>query len=573
MEFRAFDDAKTAVDRESCVGEATNESTSRGGFGPRRKYDKVSATSADDLLQTGRSTAAHPAHGANTVISHGALDDTPIPPAIKAPAAAETTIDDAIDALGTGGFQRTLLFAAGLCFMADSMEIMLLSFLSGILEAEWGLTGGQTATITSCVFAGSLIGTLLWGPLGDKVGRRPVFIICAFLISIFGIATAFATGFVSLVVTRFMVGFGVGGLTVPFDVLAEFLPTQTRGKYLMLIEYFWTAGSMGVPVVAYFTIGRGAHWRIFVALCAIPCLASAVIGMYCVPESPRWLVSQGRKTEAKMIIRQAAVRNGLNPDDVIADDTEIRDEEEESSRFLDLLKPKWRNLTFKLWGTWCGFAFGYYGTIIAVTRVFESEGDSGDGDGAGTVDFDYGAIFISSSAELVGTALVIFTIDRMGRVPTQVVAYCVGGTALFLLCSFSTIWSRGPLVTIAFCARVCEMMGSCTTWVITAEVLSTEIRTTGHSAANAVGRLGGFFSPYVVAGNTSLPVVGIVMLFVHGFTAFCASRLPETKGKAIGRVNQASTGFAAEDISQATELSSVAPRERVELPIRLHELT
>ena len=81
-----------------------------------------------------------------------------------------------------------------------------------------------------------------------------------------------------------------------------------------------------------------------------------------------------------------------------------------------------------------------------------------------------------------------------------------------------------------------EMMGSCVTWVTTAEILTTEIRTTGHSAANAMGRTGAFLSPYLV-GTMSLQAVGSIMLLIHLFTAFCAWNLPETKGREIGHTS------------------------------------
>eukprot|EP00970_Alexandrium_tamarense_P002933 scaffold420_cov184-Alexandrium_tamarense.AAC.8 len=97
--------------------------------------------------------------------------------------------------------------------------------------------------MTACVFAGSLFGTLTLGYLGDHYGRRPAFLLSCAIISVFGVLTAFSTGYSSLLGIRFMVGFGVGGLTVPFDIFAEFLPTSARGKHLLVIEYFWTAGS------------------------------------------------------------------------------------------------------------------------------------------------------------------------------------------------------------------------------------------------------------------------------------------------------------------------------------------
>lgn len=484
------------------------------------------------------------------------------------------SIDAAIDSLGTGQFQIRVLFAAGLCFAADSMEIMLLSFLSIILQDEWELTPAQTATITSCVFAGSLTGTLILGPLGDRIGRRPIFLACGLIISIFGIATGFATNYVQLVLTRFLVGFGVGGLTVPFDILAEFLPTQIRGRYLLLIEYFWTAGSMAVPIVAYLTVGKGLSWNIFVLICAIPCIASFVMGAYLVPESPRWLLSQGRKDEALQILRDAAAVNRLDSMTVYPSGTELQDEKEDTGKFADLLSPKWKALTLSLWGCWIGFAYCYYGTIIAVTRVFEvSDGEAMDDDlGNGAVNddinnagvqFDYQAIFISSSAELIGTALVVFLVDRAGRIASQVSAYLIGGVCLFLLCFFSESGNRPFLLCVSFGARVCEMMGSCVTWVTTAEVLSTEIRTTGHSAANAVARTGGFFSPYLVGGKLPLPTIGIIMLVIHLFTAYCASRLPETRGKRLGHALSMAGGD--DEYQFETEMSSAEARVSVTL--------
>ena len=123
-------------------------------------------------------------------------------------------IDDAIERIGIGKFQYSILFAAGLCFMADSMEVLLLSFLSVVLKHEWYLTEHQMDSIFAVVFAGALFGTLLLGPAGDIYGRKPIFILTALIIAISGVVTAFCTNYTQLVIARFFVGFGVGGLTV-----------------------------------------------------------------------------------------------------------------------------------------------------------------------------------------------------------------------------------------------------------------------------------------------------------------------------------------------------------------------
>lgn len=251
------------------------------------------------------------------------------------------SIDQAVDKIGHGKFQQQILFAAGTCFMADSMEIMLLSFLTLVLQKEWGWEGDhpiEIPIITASMFAGALAGTVVLGPLGDRVGRRPVMSIAAFVISFFGLVTSFCNTFPTMVFVRFMVGFGIGGLTVPFDILAEFLPTENRGKYLLLIEYFWTIGSMSVPIIAFLTFELIYSWRLFVALCAIPCLLSTFATMKCVPESPRWLIMKGRNQEALQILMHAATVNGFDAQLIFPEGCVIECDEVESSDFKDLFK-------------------------------------------------------------------------------------------------------------------------------------------------------------------------------------------------------------------------------------------
>lgn len=251
------------------------------------------------------------------------------------------SIDEAVDRIGHGRFQNQILFAAGTSFMADSMEIMLLSFLTLVLQQEWGWEGEhpiEVPIITSSMFLGALFGTAILGPLGDRIGRYPVMLYAAMIISFFGLVTALCHNFALLVFVRFMVGFGIGGLTVPFDILAEFLPTENRGKYLLLIEYFWTFGSMVVPVIAYVSLELFYSWRVFVAICAIPCVLSLFASMAFVPESPRWLVQEGRNDEAIAILRKAAAVNGIDPNVAFPQGCIIECNEVENTNFSELFK-------------------------------------------------------------------------------------------------------------------------------------------------------------------------------------------------------------------------------------------
>lgn len=113
-----------------------------------------------------------------------------------------------------GFFQYRILVASGLCFAADAMQVLLLSFLSIVLRDQWGLSDEEAAFITSILFAGALVGTSILGPLADKWGRRPVFLMAAAIIAVFGLATSLCQNYISILVIMGLIGFGVGGLVV-----------------------------------------------------------------------------------------------------------------------------------------------------------------------------------------------------------------------------------------------------------------------------------------------------------------------------------------------------------------------
>lgn len=160
------------------------------------------------------------------------------------------TMDEAMERLGYGMFQNKILVASGCCFAADAMQVLMLSFLSLVLKAEWKLSSSKAQSITSCLFAGALVGTLVLGPAADSVGRRPVFLCSACLITFFGFLCSLAAKYWILMVLLFCVGFGIGGLVVPFDVFAEFLPSEGRGKLLLAIVRMEETIALNIAVLA-----------------------------------------------------------------------------------------------------------------------------------------------------------------------------------------------------------------------------------------------------------------------------------------------------------------------------------
>lgn len=263
------------------------------------------------------------------------------------------------------------------------------------------------------------------------------------------------------------------------------------------------------------------------------------------------MICQGKQTEALAILRHAAKLNGKEPEKLFPNDTFLSTticnesqqlkclnrEETYIQSLSKLMSPKWRFFTLKIWGLWAGMGFAYYGSVLTITEIFASSSAKSNAQNE-KISFDYGAILFSSLSELLGTILVIVLIDKMGRVPIQVLSYLFGGTFIFLLCFSNGHSHHSVIVCYAFLTRMFEMMASCVTWVLTAELLPTELRSSGHSAANAIGRIGAFFSPFLVASDyLSLRELGIIMFIVHVMTSICVFYLPETSGTDLGLIS------------------------------------
>lgn len=88
------------------------------------------------------------------------------------------TVTQAINALGFGWFQVKLSLCVGLCWMADSMEMTILSVLGPALHCDWGITRYQQALTTTVVFLGMMLSSTFWGQLSDRYGRKPVSLSC-----------------------------------------------------------------------------------------------------------------------------------------------------------------------------------------------------------------------------------------------------------------------------------------------------------------------------------------------------------------------------------------------------------
>ncbi|KAK3149920.1 hypothetical protein QOZ80_3AG0224750 [Eleusine coracana subsp. coracana] len=161
------------------------------------------------------------------------------------------TTDDALTVMGFGKFQALVLAYAGMGWVAEAMELMLLSFLGPLVREEWKVSAHDESLLSSVVFAGMLIGACSWGFVSDKYGRRTVLLFSTLLTSGGGFLSALSPNYLCLLAIRSIVGIGVGGGHVFTSWFLEFVPAKHRGAWMVTFFLFWTIGTVLEALLAW----------------------------------------------------------------------------------------------------------------------------------------------------------------------------------------------------------------------------------------------------------------------------------------------------------------------------------
>ncbi|CAN8068310.1 unnamed protein product [Agarophyton chilense] len=280
------------------------------------------------------------------------------------------SVDDAVEATGMGRFQYLLIALTGLCWTAESMEMLLLSFIKQPVQCDWGISDARAALITTAVGVGMLAGASFWGLIGDKFGRRAGFILSTAVTFFMGIASSLSPNYVAILLTRGAVGFGIGGVPVSYSLLMEFLPKSQRGSWGMVISIFWSLGAVFEAAVAMLLLPEWG-WRWLIAVSSFPLFLVLVLAC-AIHESPRWLVARGKLDRAAFVLSRVAAYNGRalpNGQLVAAGDAT----QPAKGGALQLVRSGVRSFTFKVFVMWFVAAFTYYGLIMLQPELIAAE--------------------------------------------------------------------------------------------------------------------------------------------------------------------------------------------------------
>jgi MFS family permease len=401
--------------------------------------------------------------------------------------------------------------ALGIGWMLDAFEVTIVNNVISALRELWRLTSLQASWILSIWFLGIMVGAYLFGYLADRFGRRKLFLLTLLLYGFFTFLTAFASGYFSFMALRLLAAIGVGAEYAAINAaISEFIPARHRGKTNATVMNFWPVGAILAALVTLYLLNNLPHdigWRAAFGFGALIALCTGLVRRY-IPESPRWLLSQGNTAAAEKIVANIESGNFGKTAAAIRRNSEIK-----------------RQIRPNLWRQSSELVAGYPGRLILGCLLDFSEAAGYYGLFAFLALFILPALAVPSQfvpwfylignvGALFGGVIAAVSLDRIGRKITVPGLYSMTALGTLLLAA-ATLTKDWRWVLAAFTVANLFATGS---WISAyptfSELFPTRLRSTGIGVSVAFGRIGAFCAPIAltVTANTAGMLAALTLL-------------------------------------------------------------
>ena len=438
---------------------------------------------------------------------------------------------------GTSMFIYRISIVAALGGFLFGYDTAIINGAIVFLKRQFGLTDFQTEVAASSLLLGCVFGVSIAGALGDWLGRKKLLISSAALFAVSSLACALPRNVTELCVARFAAGMAIGVASVLAPLyIAEVSPAATRGRLVSINQF-----AIVIGILTSFIAGWGlaflgeSSWRWMFASAVIPS-SLFFFTLFSVPESPRWLIKEGRDGEALGVLQRLG--EGARAQAQLA---EIKAAvEEESGSLRQLLEPGMRRpliigVTLAVLSQVTGInTILYYGSILFSEQV----GTKGSSDTLmpnviiGTVNF-------------LGTIVALWVIDKLGRRTLLMIASA--GMSVFLT-ALGIVFLMKPSALVFVLACILCYVGffavgvGPTTWVLLSEMFPTRIR----ARAMSIGTVSLWIACLVVSltflslvkwisASGAFWLYGAMSIFMFYFVWRFT---PETKGKTLEEIER-----------------------------------
>lgn len=415
----------------------------------------------------------------------------------------------------------------------DGFDAVAIAFVLPALIGLWHLQPSEIGLLLSSGFAGQLIGAPLFGWLAERYGRIRVLNWTILILSVFGLACAFAWSYWSLAAFRFIQGLGLGGeIPVAATFVSEISKAERRGRFVLLYQLLLPLGFMAASLSSIVIVPNlGWQWMFIVG--AAPAFLTIYLRRL-VPESPRWLARHGDLTKADQImtdIETIVERESGRP---LPPVTKTVDSQSSSGHWTRLFEGIYLRRTITVWIMWfCAATIGY-GLLVWLPTIFRT---------VYKLPLQEALIYssLSNVTVLISGLCAAFLVDRIGRRPVFVVAFLFGGLPLFILWLIGKEASASTVMLMAATAASMISMVQLGIWTYTPELYPTSIRSFGTGTASAWARAASIVAPNMVAfiiTRTDISAIFLMFALAGVIGALAVLLCPvETKGKLLEEIS------------------------------------
>uniref|UniRef100_A0A8C4S7S6 Solute carrier family 22 member 4 n=1 Tax=Erpetoichthys calabaricus TaxID=27687 RepID=A0A8C4S7S6_ERPCA len=403
----------------------------------------------------------------------------------------------------------------------DGWEYSRQRYISTIVS-EWDLVceNNWKGPLTASLFYfGVLTGSFISGQLADRFGRKPVLFGTMAVQTAFSLIQVFSPNWELFCILFFIVGMGqISNYVTAFVLGTEILSPSARIIYSTLgVCLFFAIGYMILPGLAFFL----RSWRMLLLALSMPGLLYIPLWWF-VPESPRWLLSQGRREDAESILIKAAKKNGICPPTPIFESTEFQDGLHEDTHFhsiLDLIRTSnIRSITLVFLYIWMAVSIGYHGLSLNTSNL---HGDP------------YLNAFISAAVEFPAYLAAWFLLKLLPRRMSMCLTLSLGGALLISMLLIPEDLTAVS-ISLAMLGKFGITAAFSIVYIFTAELYPTVVRNMAVGACSTSSRVGSIIAPYFVylgIFNRILPYMVMGSLTI--LAGVIILLLPESFGKSL----------------------------------------
>ncbi|WP_165730749.1 sugar porter family MFS transporter [Polaribacter sp. 20A6] len=418
---------------------------------------------------------------------------------------------------------------AALAGFLFGFDVVVISGADQKLQALWGSSDSfHGSVVMGMALWGTVLGAIFGGIPTNKYGRKNTLLAIGVLFAVSAIGSAFANDPYIFAFARFIGGIGVGASTIAAPAyISEIAPAKDRGRLVAMYQFNIVFGIMIAYLSNYLLsdIGENA-WRWMLGVEAIPAVLYMLFALK-LPKSPRWLLSQGKETEAREILK--FIDENADVEKEISD---FNSHNEKSDKTETIFLKKYR---FPLILVFLIAFFNQFSGINAVLyyapRIFEAAG------------LEESSALLNSIGlgvtNLVFTLLGVFLIDKLGRKTLMYVGSAAYIISLSLLsAAFFLEWTGMAVPFFLFLFIGAHAIGQGTViWVFISEIFPNHLRASGQSFGSSthwvlaalIPSLFPFMLKAIGGGMVFLVFAGMMVLQL----LFVAFMMPETKGKTL----------------------------------------